>query len=370
MTERICLEEGLRLFQLAPLEELQARAQKIRSQKHPHNLVTFVLDSNPNYTNICDIDCTFCAFYRTKNAPDAYFETPEQVMRHMEFAQKAGLKTVLLQGGVHSEVTIEYLASLIRLARERYPDIHPHFFSAVEIWNAAKVSQISIPTALQILWDAGLRTIPGGGAEILSERVRKRVSPKKIAPNGWLELHMQAHKVGFKTTATMMYGHIEDANDILTHLDAIRTAQDECPGFSSFIPWSYKKTNTALRRVAKRWAGEEAYYRILAFARIYLDNFDHVAASWFSEGKEIGIKALQYGADDFGGTILEENVHRATEFINKADHNDMLQMIRAAGYEPAQRDSFYNIIKTYNEVEYIQIPLEGRKKEADNIKLE
>ena len=370
MTERICMEEGLRLFQFAPLEELQERAQQIRQQKHPHNYVTFVLDSNPNYTNICDVDCTFCAFYRTKNAPDAYFETPEQAMRHMDFAQKAGIKTVLLQGGVHPEVSIDYLAEIVRLARTRYPDIHPHFFSAIEIWNAAKVSQISVQTALETLWDAGLRTIPGGGAEILSERIRKRISPKKIGPGGWLDLHTKAHQIGFKTTATMMYGHVEDANDILEHLEAIRSAQDVCPGFNSFIPWSYKKTNTALRRVVKRWAGAEAYFRILAFARIYLDNFDHIAASWFSEGKEIGIQALQYGADDFGGTILEENVHRATEFINKADHNDMLRMIRAAGYEPAQRDSFYTTIKTYDDIKSVLIPQEGKVKEQDSIKLE
>ena len=264
---------------------------------------------------------------------------------------------------------MEYLATLVRLTRERYPEIHPHFFSAVEIWNAAKVSNISIDAALQMLWDAGQRTLPGGGAEILSERVRKRISSKKIGPDGWMDVHTRAHRIGFRTTATMMYGHVEEAEDILIHLETIRAAQDIHPGFSSFIPWSYKKTNTALRRVAKRWAGHEAYFRILAFSRIYLDNFDHIGASWFSEGKEVGIQALHYGADDFGGTILEENVHRATEFINKADHNDMLQMIRKAGFEPAQRDSFYKVIETYEGVPSVHVPVEGQVREEDHIQL-
>jgi cyclic dehypoxanthinyl futalosine synthase len=364
---RISFDEGLRLFQFAPLDELQQQAQAIRQQKHPHNLVTFVLDSNPNYTNICDIDCTFCAFFRKKNAKDAYFKSPEEVMQHLEFARRAGIKTVLLQGGVHEEITVDYLVSLVKLARLRYPDIHPHFFSAVEIWNAAKVSHVSIRQALQALWDAGLRTIPGGGAEILSERIRLKVSPKKIGPNGWLDLHTTAHSIGFKTTATMMYGHIETPQDIVEHLETLRAAQDQTHGFSSFIPWSYKRTNTALRRISKHWAGSEAYFRILAFSRIYLDNFAHIGASWFSEGKENGIESLKYGADDFGGTILEENVHRATDFINKTDHNGMLQMIRKAGFEPAQRDSFYQVIRTYEGVEEVEVSEEGRVHESDRL---
>jgi cyclic dehypoxanthinyl futalosine synthase len=366
MSERISFDEGLRLFLHAPLEEMQKQAQKIRFQKNPHNRVTFVLDTNPNYTNICNIDCNFCAFYRKKSAKDAYFKTPEEVAEeHFEFARRAGVKTVLLQGGVHEDITVDYLVSLVKIAREQYPDIHPHFFSAIEIWNAANVSKVSVQDALQALWDAGQRTIPGGGAEILSEDVRLHISPKKIGPNGWLDLHKTAHKIGFKTTATMMYGHIEEPLDILNHLESLRCAQDETLGFTSFIPWSYKRINTALRRKVKNWAGKNAYFRILAFGRIYLDNFQHVGSSWFSEGKETGMESLQYGADDYGGTILEENVHRATNFINKTDHNGMLQMIRQAGFEPAQRDSFYNVIRTYEGIEEVEVPFEGRVKEAD-----
>lgn len=362
---RITFDEGVRLFSFAPTENLQQLAQKVRYQKHPNNVVTFVLDTNPNYTNICDADCSFCAFYRKETAKDAYFKTVDEVMLHLEFARKAGMKTVLLQGGVHSKITVDYLVSLVAAAKKNYPDIHPHFYSAVEIANAAQVSNISIKEVLQALWNAGQRTLPGGGAEILSERVRKKISPKKIATSTWLEVHKTAHLIGFKTTATMMYGHIETPEDILLHLEAIRHLQDETGGFTSFIPWSYKRDNTGLRHRVKKWAGKELYYRILATARIYLDNFSHIGSSWFSEGKQTGIESLHYGADDFGGTILDENVHRATNFISKTDHNGMLEMIRAAGFQPAQRNSFYEIIETYENISSVFVPQEGRVKEAD-----
>ncbi len=367
MIKRLSFDEGLRLFRFAPIEELQEMAQEIRFQKHPRKAVTFVLDSNPNYTNICDADCSFCGFYRKKSAKDAYFKSVDEVMEHFEFAKKAHLTTVLLQGGVHEGITVDYLVSLVKAARERYPEIHPHFYSAIEIWNAAKVSGCTVKEALEALWNAGQRTLPGGGAEILSERVRLAISPKKMGPGGWMDVHTTAHQLGFRTTATMMYGHVEDPEDILIHLDSLRKAQDQYGGFSSFIPWSYKRDNTGLRRKVKGWAGSDSYFRILAASRIYLDNFDHVAASWFSEGKETGMKALHYGADDFGGIILEENVHRATNFINKTDHNGVLQMIREAGFEPLQRNSFYKIIRSYEGVESVEVPQEGRVKEDDKV---
>lgn len=367
MTMRISYEEGLELLKQGSLQDLQKRAQLIRDQKNPPKRVTFVLDSNPNYTNVCNIDCTFCAFYRHEGAKDAYTKSIQEVMAHMERARKAGLKTVLLQGGVNEALKIDYHVELVKAARRDFPDIHPHFFSAVEIWSAARVSNITIREALEKLWDAGLRTIPGGGAEILSERVRLQISPKKMGPRGWIELHHTAHQIGFKTTATMMYGHLEEPTDILEHLETLRTYQDKVPGFSSFVPWSYKRERTSLRRTVKHWAGKDAYFRILAFARIYLDNFDHIAGSWFSEGKEIGMESLHYGADDFGGTIMEENVHRSTEWICRADHNDMLRMIRSAGFEPAQRDSFYQVIRTYEGIESVDVPLEQRVNEPDNL---
>lgn len=383
---RVSFDDAIRLLKFAPLEELQLRAHQEKQRRYPDGRVTFILDSNPNYTNICDVDCTFCAFYRTSKAQDAYMLSIAEVGKHLEYARKAGLGTVLLQGGVHPGVTIDYLVSLIKLAKEQFPEIHPHFFSAVEIWNAAKISKITIREALEKLWDAGQRTLPGGGAEILSERVRKTISPKKIGPDGWIELHRTAHEVGFKTTATMMYGHIEREEEIIEHLELLRSTQDRAntmiktngmtinnmvttsvPGsFSSFIPWSYKPTNTALRRRASRWAGAEAYYRLLAVSRLYLDNFPHIGASWFSEGKEIGIQSLCYGADDFGGTLHEENVHKATEHINCTDGNGMLRMIRQAGFKPMLRNSFYEVIRTFEDSEWMEIPVEGQVKEIES----
>ena len=368
MSKRVTKSEGIELLKETPLIELKERAHAMRMIRNPSNHVTFVLDSNPNYTNVCNVDCKFCAFYRHKNAKDAYTKTVDQVLGHMKLAREAGLNTVLLQGGVNIELPLSYYTTLVKRCREEYPDIHPHFFSAVELWQVAKTEKISIEEVLQALWDAGQRTIPGGGAEILSERVRLEISPKKIAKDGWITVHKAAHKIGFRTTATMMYGHIETPEDIIEHFETIRQAQDQIPGFTSFIPWSYKRDRTALRRTVKHWAGKDAYFRILATARLYLDNFDHIGASWFGEGKEIGIESLSYGADDFGGTIMEENVHRATEWINKTDHNGMLKMIRAAGFEPAQRDTFHQVVRTYEGIEAVFVPPAGRVQESDQMK--
>ncbi len=344
MSQRITPQEGLELFTNASLKELQSRAREIRNNKNPARRVTYVLDSNPNYTNVCHIDCSFCAFYRHKSAKDCYTKSVEEVMAHMERAKKAGLTTVLLQGGVNEELPLQYYLDLVTTARQQYPELHPHFFTAVELTHCARLSNLTVLQVLERLWEAGLRTIPGGGAEILSDRVQEKISPKKLTPNQWITFHHTAHQIGYRTTATMMYGHIEEPKDIVIHLDRLREAQDRIPGFTSFIPWSYKRSRTALRRLVKSWAGSDAYYRILAFARIYLDNFDHITASWFGEGKEIGIKALHYGADDFGGTVMEESVHKATGWINCATPEEMRRMIVQAGFEPAERDTFYQIL--------------------------
>lgn len=346
---RLSLDTALRLYRFAPLDELQSLSSEKRFELHPHKKVLFVVDSNPNYTNICDIDCSFCAFYRTEKSPDKYSKTIDEVLSHIEYAASLGATTVLLQGGVHPGITIDYLESLVVESLKRFPLIHPHYFSAVEIWNASKVSSISTKEALQRLWNAGQRTLPGGGAEILSERVRKIVSPKKIDENGWCRIHEEAHQIGFKTTATMMFGHVETDEELIDHMLQLRAIQDRTSGFTSFIPWSYKRNNTALRRRVERWAGREKYLRVLAIARLILDNIPHIGASWFSEGKEIGMEALHYGADDFGGTILEENVHKSTGHTNTTHVEGIIRMIRQAGFEPVQRNSFYEIVREFPE---------------------
>jgi len=345
-SHRLSFKEGLEILASSPLSELKQLANAIREQRHPNKEVTYVLDANPNYTNICKMNCTFCAFYRKPHSPDAYLLSLEDFRKLLKYYTTLGIKTVLLQGGVHPTIGIDYLESLVRVTVQEFPSIHPHFFSAVEIHHAALVSRISEEEALNRLWQAGLRTIPGGGAEILSERVRKLISPKKMGPGGWLNFHKLSHKVGFRTTATMMFGHVETLEDILIHLESLREAQDECPGFLSFIPWSYKPQNSPLGKKIPPRHTEEMYYRILAVARIFLDNFDHIAASWFGEGKEVGARALHYGADDFGGTILDESVHKCAGWELKSTENEIREIIQKAGFIPVERNSFFQRIET------------------------
>ena len=338
---RLSREEGLSLFTTASLPDLRARSQAIRQRLHPGPEVTFVLDTNPNYTNICRIGCSFCAFKTSKGAPGAYHKSLSEVMEDIQRASDAGLTTVLLQGGLHDGVTLEYLVSLVRATRERFPSIHPHFFSAPEIEYAARMSRLSIRDALLALYEAGQRTIPGGGAEILSPSVHKRLSPNKLSPAGWLSVHRTAHSIGFTTTATMMYGHLETPDDILEHLSSLRALQDETQGFSCFIPWSYKRQNNPLGRLVSSSASSDDYLRVIAFSRIFLDNFPHVSASWFGEGKEAGVEALNFGADDFGGTVCEESVHKAAGHDNRASRDEVKALIRRAGFVPVERDAFY-----------------------------
>ena len=346
---RLSKTDGVSALTSAPLPQLREKAQEIRKKLHSQDTVTFVLDTNPNYTNICDTACSFCAFYRKKSAPDAYHKSVEQVMEDIRRASDAGLTTVLLQGGLNEQVSIEYFVNLVKRTREQFPSIHPHFFSAPEISYAAKKSGISIREALHRLYDAGQRTIPGGGAEILSSRIHRRISPHKLTPHGWLEVHKAAHEIGFKTTATMMYGHVESTEDIVEHLWCIRELQDATGGFLSFIPWSFKRENTSLGRYVDNHATTEMYLRLIAFSRIFLDNFPHITASWFGEGKPAGIEALHFGADDFGGTICEESVHRATGHINTTTQDEVKCMIKKAGFEPVERDSFYHHLKRTGE---------------------
>lgn len=369
MKMRIDFNQGLKIFSEMPLSELKQMAHEMRMHKNKTQNVTFVLDTNPNYTNVCNADCSFCAFYRKGSAKDAYTKSVQECMQHFEMARKAGLTTVMMQGGLNDNLKIEFYEELIKTARTQYPDIFPHCFTAPELWNVAKVSGITIHEVLTRLWAVGARTLPGGGAEILSERVRVAISPKKMEPGAWMDVHRTAHKIGYRSTATMMYGHVEEPWDIVTHLDELRNLQDEMGGFTAFIPWSYKRDRTLLRRKVKNWAGTDAYIRMIAFSRVYLDNFDHIQGSWFSEGKEVGIESLKSGADDYGGTTVEENVHRATGFIHKVNHNQVLGMIREAGFKPVQRNPLYEVLKTYGEDEWVEIPEEQKRLTSEENKL-
>ena len=347
---RLTREEGLWLWQHGDLLELAHLADQIRYRRNPEPVVTFVIDSNPNYTNVCITDCVFCAFYRKPGQAGGYTLTVEQVMEKIQRAADLGATTVLLQGGHNPKIPLDYYLSLVRETRRRFPQVTPHFFTASEVTTIAQVSGLSIRGVLAKLKEAGQATLPGGGAEILSDRIRRRLATKKGPAEAWLSVHREAHRLGFKSTATMMFGHIEEDEDILEHLEHIRTLQDETGGFTAFIPWTFKPGNTPLQSHIKEHAGPTRYLRAIAFSRIYLDNFPHIQASWFSEGKKTGQIALHFGADDFGGTLFEENVHAATSFINTTTADEIITLIQESGFRPAQRTTLYEILRTFEQV--------------------
>ena len=341
--KRIHREEGLFLLRNAQLLDLGDLASEIRFKKNPAPQVSFVLDSNPNYTNVCNIDCIFCAFYRHPGEEGVYTHSVDEMIQKFKESASKGITTILLQGGVNPELPFDYYLEMVSRTRKEVPEIYPHFYSTSEIWEMSRVAGLSLTETLQKLWDAGLRSIPGGGAEILSDRVKKKISSKKGTSADWLEVMREAHKIGYKSTATMMYGHLEKDEDIVEHLEVVRQLQDEYHGFTAFVPWSFKPGNTPLEKIIPTYATPKRYLEMIAFSRIYLDNFDHVQASWFSEGKKTGQIALHFGADDFGGTLLEENVHAAANFINKTNTEECISLIHESGFDAAQRDTLYEI---------------------------
>lgn len=345
--ERLTPEEGVALLRDGELLDLGAAAEAARYRHNPNPWVTFIVDSNPNYTNVCNVDCIFCAFYRHEGDDDAYTYSVDEMIEKFKAMARLGVTTVLLQGGVNPNLPFDYYLELVRRTRAEVPEIHPHFFSTSEIIGMAEVSGLSVPEVLQQLYDAGLRTIPGGGAEVLSDRVKKKISSKKGTSDDWIEVMRQAHRIGYRTTATMMYGHLERDEEIIEHLDRIRALQDETGGFTAFIPWSFKPGNTPLEKIIPTYAAPTRYLQILAIARIYLDNFPHIQASWFSEGKKIGQVALHFGADDFGGTLVEENVHKAANFVNTTSTEEVIELIRESGFVPAERTTLYEVVRVY-----------------------
>jgi cyclic dehypoxanthinyl futalosine synthase len=348
---RLEREEGLFLLRDAPLSELGTLAHAVRVRRDSPEEVTYAIDSNPNYTNICVTNCAFCAFHRPAGHPEGYTLTVGQVMEKVGTAAAAGATTVLLQGGHNPALPLDYYLDLVRETRRRYPSITPHYFSAPEVVQMAEVSGLSTEEVLHRLFAAGQVSLPGGGAEILSDRVRRRVSGKKGPVSSWLRVMREAHRAGLRSTATMMYGHVEKDEDIIEHLGHLRELQDETGGFTAFIPWSYKKGNTPMQAALEargfRPAGASRYLRILALARLYLDNFDHIQASWFGEGRKIGQVALHFGADDFGGTLLEENVHLATGHDEKTTEEEVETLIREAGFRPVQRTTLYERVRIH-----------------------
>ena len=350
--ERISREEALALFKSADLLDLGEKADRIRKALHPEGMVTFVVDRNINYTNVCINQCRFCAFYRDAESPDAYVQSKEELFKKIEETIAFEGTQILIQGGLHPDLGLDYYTALLKSIKARF-EINVHGFSPPEVCYLVKKHNLTVRETIQILKDAGLDSIPGGGAEILSDRVRQVLSPKKIKSREWLRVMEEAHGLGMRTTATMMFGSVEAPEDIIEHLAAIRSLQDRTGGFTAFIPWSFQPGNTELSRDdvglqgSIRPATAIDYLRVLTLSRLYLDNVQNVQASWVTQGLKLAQVALRFGANDFGSTMIEENVVRAAGVNYVVSKEDIIAAIKAAGFEAAQRNTYYSIIRKF-----------------------
>ena len=338
--QRLTAGEGLALLQHADLLTLGELAGSVRKRLHPERVVTFIVDRNINYTNICVNKCRFCAFYREAGSPDAYVLSKEEIFRKIEETIALGGTQILMQGGVHPDLGIEYFEDLFSSIRSRFA-IQVHSLSPSEISYVARKAKLSITDTLKRLKAAGLDSIPGGGAEILVDRVREQVSPNKIRWRDWMAVMKEAHQLGMPTTATMMFGSLETQEEIVQHLVRLRDLQDETRGFTAFIPWTYQPGNTEL---GGRSATAVEYLKVLALSRIMLDNFMNIQASWVTQGAKIAQVALEFGANDFGSTMIEENVVAAAGVSFRMTRQEIVNIIKDAGYTAAQRDTCYKIL--------------------------
>jgi len=347
---RLSKKEALNLLRDEKLITLQKMAYAKKKELHPKNITTFIVDRNINYTNICWVDCKFCAFYRHKKDEDAYILPFEEIDKKIEELIKIGGTQILFQGGVHPNLKIDFYEKLVSHIHQKFPNITIHGFSAPEIDFIAKISKISIKEVLIRLKQKGLASIPGAGAEILSDRVRDIIAPKKIDVKEWLNVHKIAHENGIKSTATMMFGTVESDEEIIEHLDLVRKLQDETGGFRAFIMWSFQPNNTQLQKegIVTFKTSPNRYLRYLAIARLYLDNFENIQSSWVTQGSYIGQLALLYGANDLGSVMMEENVVASAGAKNSMDSHEMVKLIRDINEIPAQRKTDYSIVKMFD----------------------
>lgn len=320
-----------------------------KDELHKEKLTTFIVDRNINYTNVCWVDCKFCAFFRHKKDNDSYVLKFDEIDEKIEELLAIGGTQILFQGGVHPNLKIDYYEELVNHIHTKYPQITIHGFSSIEIDFIAKVSKISILEVLKRLQAKGLSSIPGAGAEILSDRVRDIIAPKKMDTQEWLEVHRLAHSIGMKTTATMMFGTVETDEEIIEHWDLIRKLQDETGGFRAFIMWSFQGENTKLMEEHPQIKPQSSnrYLRLLAVSRLYLDNFKNLQSSWVTQGSYIGQMALKFGANDLGSTMMEENVVKAAGAANRMNQDEMIRLIKDIGEIPAKRDTAYNILERF-----------------------
>lgn len=343
------IDEAVDLIENGDLKTLGAMAYQKKKELHPKGVTTFIVDRNINYTNVCWVDCKFCAFYRHEKEADGYVLSFEEIDQKIDELIAIGGTQILFQGGVHPKLEIEWYEDLVAHIHTKYPNITIHGFSAIEIDYIAKRSKLSVSEVLQRLKAKGLSSIPGAGAEILSDRVRDIIAPKKLDKDRWLEVHREAHKLDIKSTATMMFGSVETTREIVEHWDYIRTLQDETGGFRAFIMWSFQSENTQLKKEIPSIQKQSSnrYLRLLAVARLFLDNVKNIQSSWVTQGSYIGQMALLYGANDLGSTMMEENVVAAAGASNSMHQDEMIRLIKDVGEQPAKRDTAYNILERF-----------------------
>ena len=337
---RMTAEECTTLLESFDVARMGVAADEARRRKHPGGVVTYIIDRNINYTNVCNVVCTFCAFYRRPGKPDTYVRTLEDICRRIDETIALGGTGVLMQGGLHPDFGIEWHEDLLRTLHAKYPDFQLHCFSPPEIHNIHLISKLPYEEILGRLKEAGLYSMPGGGGEILDDEVRKRVSTK-CTTDEWLAVMRAVHRVGLRSTATMMFGIGDRVEHRVRHLERVRDLQDETGGFTAFIPWTFQRENTALgRRITEEPTGMD-YLKMLAVSRLFLDNVDHIQSSWLTQGLRLGQVALRFGADDMGSIMIEENVVSAAGAHNEADEKTLRYLIREAGFRPQQRDILY-----------------------------
>jgi cyclic dehypoxanthinyl futalosine synthase len=346
--ERITPEEALLLYEW-PLEELGALADQRRRQakRSSYNgdgneIVTYIVDRNINYTNVCNVYCKFCAFYRTEKDDDHYVISLEQLDQKLDELSAVGGVQILMQGGHHPKLGLEWYINLLRHIREKYPHLNIHGFSPPEFQHFAEVFGMPLREVIVKFKEAGLGSIPGGGGEILVDRVRQKISPLKIKSDEWLEVMQVAHELGLKSSATMMFGHVETLAERIEHLQRIRDQQEASGGFTAFICWTFQPENTVLKVKQKTSVAE--YLRTQALARIFLDNIENIQSSWVTQGPGIGQVALKFGANDFGSVMMEENVVSSAGTTFRLDATQIESLIRDAGYEPRRRNNWYELL--------------------------
>jgi cyclic dehypoxanthinyl futalosine synthase len=337
---RISYDEGVRLYRDAPFHELGAAAHARRMMMYPTQDVTYVVDTTINYTNVCNVHCTFCAFFRPERHGEGYTMSHDTVLDRVRHARDLGATQIMIQGGVNPELGITWFEELFRRVAATYPDVDIHSLSVSEISGLALIENMPTREILVRLKAAGMKSLPGAGAEILVERVRKRISARKIVPDAWIGVMREAQQLGMPTTATMMFGSIETDAERIEHLQVIRDLQDETGGFTAFIPWYYVPYKTPLR--GREATGLE-YLRVLAVSRLFLDNVPHLQASWLTPGLKLGQMALFYGCDDMGGTIIEEQVVHDAGGGNEATRAQLEEIIIGAGFRPVIRDTYWNL---------------------------